>query len=289
MADGNVFLQALENIANTDTADPTDYTDEQGFLVCGKCHTRKQAEIQWPDNDGSSYPRKVPVPCKCLAAQIAARDAEEERVQHEAYISRLRSNGIPDPAYRKHTFANDDHSSPKVSDVCSRYVANWEQMRDKNIGILFYGSVGTGKSFFACAIANALIEQGISAMVTGIPKILNQLQTFGDAKQEVLDKLQHCRLLVIDDLGVERDTSYGLEQIYNIIDTRSRANLPLIVTTNLDLPDLENPEEVQYKRIYDRILEMCPIRLKLAGKSRRIENADERKRIAREILMGGES
>ena len=121
--------------------------------------------------------------------------------------------------------------------------------------------------------------------VTNFPRILNSLQgSFDDERQKRIDRLQHYSLLVIDDLGVERDTSYSVEQVYNVVDTRARSGKPLIVTTNLSMQDLQNPPSLAYKRIYDRVLEMCPIRLKLVGESRRIDNANERKDKARRLL-----
>ena len=49
-------------------------------------------------------------------------------------------------------------------------------------------------------------------------------------------------LLILDDFGMERGTEYGLEQVFNVIDSRYRSGKPLIVTTNLTLDDLHNPE-----------------------------------------------
>ena len=48
-------------------------------------------------------------------------------------------------------------------------------MRKKNIGYMVMGPVGTGKSFFAGCVANALMEQGISVMMTNFSRILNEL------------------------------------------------------------------------------------------------------------------
>ena len=56
---------------------------------------------------------------------------------------------------------------------------------------------------------------------------------------------------------MERGTEYGLEQVYNVIDSRYRSNKPLIVTTNLTLEELQNPEDTAHARIYDRLIEMC--------------------------------
>lgn len=264
-----------------------DYLDEEGFLVCGKCHTRKQQDITLPAFGGQSERVvRVGIACKCRKKEIEAERAAEERRQFLQRMEDLRRDGITDPAYLRYTFEQDDNRNPEVSEVCRRYVENWDEMFKDNIGILFYGGVGTGKSFLACCIANALIEKLVPVSVTNFPRILNILQGFGfgEKRQEFIDKLQRYKLLVIDDLGVERDTSYSTEQVYNVIDTRSRSGMPLIITTNLSMDDLKNPPFLAHARIYDRVLEMCPIRLKLVGESRRTTIANERRDKAKKLL-----
>lgn len=268
--------------------EPEDYVDEDGFLCCGKCHDRKQMDVTLPTGlspgeDGKTI--RVGRLCKCGQEKAERERQERERREFETRMERLRRDGITDPAYLKHTFAQDDQRNPKISDVCRKYVDNWAEMKAQNIGILFYGDVGTGKSFLACAIANALLERLVSVSVTNFPRILNSLQgSFDDERQKRIDRLQHYSLLVIDDLGVERDTSYSVEQVYNVVDTRARSGKPVIITTNLSMKDLENPPSLAYKRIYDRVLEMCPIRLKMVGESRRASNASDRRDAARRIL-----
>ena len=158
-------------------------------------------------------------------------------------------------------------------------------MRANNIGVLFYGSVGTGKSFLASCIGNGLLDRQVPVAATNFPRLLNLLQGTYE-KQDLLDRLSIYKLLIVDDLGVERDSAYAEEQIFNIIDARSNSELPVIVTTNLTLEEMEHPTTMQYARIYDRVLAMCPIRLKLAGESRRKANASEREQLARKILLG---
>ena len=264
-----------------------DYLDEEGFLMCGKCHTRKQHDITLPAFGGQSERVvRVGIACECRKKEIEAERAAEERRQFLQRMEVLRRDGITDPAYIQYTFNQDDNRNPEVSEVCRRYVENWDEMFKENIGILFYGGVGTGKSFMACCIANALIEKLVPVSVTNFPRILNALQSFGfgEERQEFIDKLQRYKLLVIDDLGVERDTSYSTEQVYNIIDTRSRSGMPLIITTNLSMDDLKNPPSLAHSRIYDRVLEMCPIRLKLVGESRRKTIANGRRDKAKKLL-----
>ena len=77
--------------------------------------------------------------------------------------------------------------------------------------------------------------------------------------QELRDRTMYdeLELDILDDFGMERGTEYGLEQVYNVIDSRYRSRKPLIVTTNLTLEELQNPEDTPHARIYDRLIEMC--------------------------------
>ena len=133
----------------------------------------------------------------------------------------------------------------------------WAEVRTKNIGLLLWGGVGTGKSFFAGCIANALMEQEISVRMTNFASILNDLSNSFSGRNDMVDRLCSYPLLIIDDFGIERGTEYALEQVYNIIDARYRSKKPLIVTTNLTLTDLKNPQDVAHARIYDRLRSMC--------------------------------
>ena len=118
-------------------------------------------------------------------------------------------------------------------------------------------NVGAGKSYFAGCIANALMEREISVCMTNFALILNDLAVSYKDRNEYIDRLCRFPLLILDDFGMERGTEYGLEQVYNVVDSRYRSNKPLIVTTNLTLEELQNPEDTPRARIYDRLLEMC--------------------------------
>lgn len=87
---------------------------------------------------------------------------------------------------------------------------------------------------------------------------------------------------------MERDTSYGLEQLYNVIDSRYRSKKPLIVTTNLTLQELQNPEDTAHSRIYDRVLEMC-VPIYFSGGSYRKETAQNKLEHLEKILDRKES
>lgn len=223
--------------------------------------------------------------CKCGEDKAEQEKASTKSESFKSWVTEMKDQyGISDMTYQKFTFVDDDRRTAKISNVCRRYVEKWDEMKKDNMGILFYGSVGTGKSFYACAIVNALIEKRVPATVTNFPRLLNILQNAGE-KQRYIDHLQAYHLLVIDDLGVERDTPYAAEIVYSVIDARARSGLPLIVTTNLTMEELKNPTSMQFARIYDRVLDLCPITLKMTGDSRRAGNAELRRQKAKEILM----
>ena len=98
-------------------------------------------------------------------------------------------------------------------------------------------------------IANALIEQEVAVCMTNFARIMNELNSAFAGRNEVVGRLCSYPLLVIDDFGMERGTEYALEQIYNIIDSRYRSRKPLIVTTNLTLTELKNPQAVSYTHL----------------------------------------
>ncbi len=276
--------EVISNLMKTEE-EPGDYTGEDGLLYCGKCNTPKQKWLNFNPTSGEQKETLVRAVCRCQqeADEEAERRAVRERFKND--MARRREDGISCPDGLRSTFAQDDRMEPKVSDACRRYVEHWEEMRAENIGILFHGTVGTGKSFYASCIGNGLLEKQVPVAATNFPRLLNLLQG-SQEKQKLLDRLAIYKLLILDDLGVERDSTYGAEQIFNVIDARANSKLPVIVTTNLTLEELERPASMQYARIYDRVLEMCPVRLKLIGASRRKGNAETRKQLAQRILLG---
>ena len=111
-------------------------------------------------------------------------------------------------------------------------------MKQNHMGYLFWGSVGTGKSYLAACIANALLEQEVTVKMTNFNTILNNLFAAED-KTEYIRLLNVYELLIIDNLGVERSSEYALENIFSVIDWRYRSGKTLIIITNISLVQLK--------------------------------------------------
>lgn len=73
-------------------------------------------------------------------------------------------------------------------------------MKKKNQGLLFYGTVGTGKSYTAACIANELLQNCIPVIMTSFVKILQDIQGSKD-EASYIQILNSASLLIIDDLG----------------------------------------------------------------------------------------
>ena len=122
--------------------------------------------------------------------------------------------------------------------------------------------------------------------MTNFGSIVNNLQESFQGRQKYIDELaENYNLLIIDDLGAERQSEFMKEQIFNVIDSRYRSGKPMIVTTNLTAEQLKKPEDVASGRIYDRILERCHP-LKIDGESMRRKKLREDFREIEAMLKG---
>ncbi|ANU45995.1 ATP-binding protein [Enterocloster clostridioformis] len=262
-------------LAEDEYIDPAD-----GLIHCKHCGGNRQTVVPCFGKSGYFMPRCI---CPCQAeAERRRKDAEEQRNRMES-IKRRRAQGLQDRYLYDYTFANDNRQNPLMKKAHA-YVDHWDEAYRDNTGLLLFGDVGTGKSFFAGCIANALLDRNIPVLMTNFPSILNRLTgMFSEDRAEFIASLGVYDLLIIDDLGVERNTEYAMEQMFHVIDCRYRSRKPMIITTNLKLEEIKNPPDLAHARIYDRILERCAPIL-FAGKNFREENAESTKAAAKGIV-----
>ena len=245
-----VLNAALDSLFTPKEPGEQEYQGVDGLLYCRNCHTPVQCRVKLWGRD-----KIVPCLCRCQQEAMAEKKRQDELVERQRKIRQLK-----------------------------RYVEQWKKVKAENLGLLLWGDVGTGKSFVAACIANALLDQGIPVLMTNFSKILNQMGAmYSEERYRYIASFSNYSLLILDDLGIERSTEYALEQVYAVIDERYKSGLPVIITTNLKIAEIRNPQDVAYARIYSRILEMCtPVRI--SGEDRRKSIGKEKQQVVKEVL-----
>ena len=267
-----MMMDDVLHTINKPNSKPGDYIGKDGLLYCGKCNTAKQTRIE-------SVLSGEPLSIQCACDKAAAdKEAERERLRK---VEELRAACIPVAAMHKNRF--DCASDAPHIKTARRYVAKWDEVYSKNIGLLLWGNTGTGKSYTAQCICNALVDRNIPVKYISAVELVAKLMDKDTKRGPFMDKLRNTPLLVIDDIGAERDTAFSREQICAVIDARSEAGRPLIVTTNLTLDEMERCADGALQRVYNRIKAMC-VPVAVIGESRRDAIGAEKAKLARELL-----
>ena len=265
------------------------YDSEKEYIkdrhaYCKVCHERKDGDVM--EFFGNKMILRVA--CKC------DREIEKQKKRREKQmeIERLKRTCFNSMREWSYTFENYQGEENQSLMIAKNFVEDYEKMKKENIGLLFYGSVGSGKTYLACSIANSLIEQyQISVKIRNFAQIINELQksSFDFDKNAYIESLVNTSVLILADLGIERDTSYAKEQVYNIVNNRYLKHKPTIFTTNLSYSQIENcTESVEYQRIYSRIIEMCIPVMVLGEDYRKVIQEEKLKRNKERLLTGGE-
>ena len=148
-------------------------------------------------------------------------------------------------------------------------------------GLILVGNNGVGKTHLACSIANELIKNGIPIIYGTLINLLAELKNTYDvynniSEMKIIKLYEKVDLLIIDDLGKEKPSEWGLEKLFTIINSRYENNLPVIITTNYDQNSLINRLSINgeietAKSIISRLYEMCYL-VKIEDRDHRIKN-----------------
>lgn len=188
--------------------------------------------------------------CSCEGAvleRMAATQQEEEKAKkekHEKHIWRLNRAGIP----------------KRFRDVKTD-VSEYVDAIKKGYSFVFSGGVGTGKTYLACAIASALIDD-LTIQFTSVAKINAAIFDDAMSEAELFRSLAQCQLLILDDLGKEKPSEWLLALTFRIVNARYEENLPIVVTMNYTMEELKrrleaSPKDPAALSIVSRLYEMC--------------------------------
>ena len=118
----------------------------------------------------------------------------------------------------------------QIFDYCVSYADYFSR---KNKSLLMLGSAGLGKAHLACAIANVVMNNGYTVMYSSSQSLFSKIEQSRYSDEDIISDILHCDLFILDDLGAESMTTYSLNVLYNIVNTRMIEGKPCIYTSNI--------------------------------------------------------
>lgn len=181
------------------------------------------------------FGRAVPCSCRTEVAQDARRE-RLERLSHLGPLTRLTFD----------TMVKEGRSAepPRRERFRRAYTAASDYAAQPTGWLVLLGPSGSGKTHLAAAIANARIATGEPVIFQVVPDLLDYLRaTFHPASEvtydESFERVRNAPLLILDDLGTQSATPWAQEKLFQILNHRYNAQLPLVITTNHRLADLD--------------------------------------------------
>jgi DNA replication protein DnaC len=138
----------------------------------------------------------------------------------------------------------------RAASIESAYQHAVEYSKSLKGWLLLRGSYGCGKTHLAAAIANYAVGMGVPTLFLTVPDLLDMLRAAYNAEdttfEERFDEIRNASLLILDDFGTQNATPWAEEKLFQIINYRYINMLPLVITSNLSLDDID-------RRIHSRL------------------------------------
>lgn len=245
-------MEAIGDIAQRLTARAMDCESVTNSYRCEKCRDVGYIDL------GDSVTE-----CECLI-----RGREKDRME------RLFESAKIPARYRDKTLDNFDATlQPRAHKIATEYVKTWPKKDGESL--FFAGPVSTGKTHLARAILSGLIRRhGVTALAVTVPSLMDDLRPGAseEFKAEQIQTLKTVPLLLLDDLGAQRNTEWVTERLFVIVNARYDELLPTIFTSNVYLENLRNIDG--WDRLVDRIVEMSTA-IKMNDRNYRLRNRTE--------------
>lgn len=211
--------------------------------------------------------------CPACAAEAEQRRTAREAEQHQREVDaraaadlgrRLNISGLVGRFSRAtfDTYSSDLPVQAAALQACQHFAETFKA--DAGGGLWLIGPPGTGKTHLGSAIVSHVIRHHLrTASIHGVHQVMQMLrESFGrtqgagwnepETTDELLHRLGNQPLLVLDEIGVARDSEWQREQLFAIVDERYRLERPTVVISNLTVPELK---VVLGDRVYDRLRE----------------------------------
>lgn len=223
-------------------------TDRDGNSVwcCKVCGEPREYALVGADGKMRYFPiaHRHDLRAAQAADRLAGAEAGLEQAKRECY-------GGSASVWRSAAMADVD-APEGVRNAAGAFLADKEALPNGK-GLIVCGKGGVGKSFLAAAMCNDLLSKGKSCRFVNVPQMVAQMEGYGQ-RDPYVRELARNDLVVLDDLGSERDGSYIGEMVFLAVDALYTSRTSVIVTTNLTAQQIAAPG-ADAKRVLDRLKE----------------------------------
>lgn len=241
------------------TTSPSIYVSDDFCIQCGKPARVFLYAYENPDPDGGD----ILCPCpECFPDQLEALTRKYRQIIHQRKVERLLGESQLSPRFQVKTFENYDVSGTPQKEAifyeCKSFAEDFPVCQTWGTWFTFMGPCGTGKGHLSAAIIKAVIQlHGATALFVKLHDLVREIkQSWGQdsekTEDEILKVVRGVDLLVLDDIGMQFETKTERLILYSVLDYRYEYLKPTILTTNLNLLQLE---KVIGERIVDRLHE----------------------------------
>ena len=159
------------------------YIAENGLEYCTIC--KEPLEQFLPENVQAIFGMtKHPRQCACVRERNAREEKERKEREHKQTVESNISVCFEEKVMREWNFENDNGLNPYM-DFAKNYVENWRDLKKEGHGLILWGGVGSGKSYMAACIANALLKEMVPVVAISSIGLLNRIKaTYGSYGQE---------------------------------------------------------------------------------------------------------
>ena len=173
------------------------------------------------------------IPCSCLMTKVKTALAQQNGLYNRLKYSFETS----DPK-----IVEQNESLKKAYEIAKKYVEKFPNFQYPSL--VFVGNVGAGKTYLIECIANALIQKSQYVVFSTAFDLNRTIQnSFGVGtleREAMLAPYFESDLLIIDDLGSEPIIkNVTISNLFSVINERQSHNLPIIISTNLDIEEIQ--------------------------------------------------
>ena len=199
---------------------------------------------------------------KDLKEEMQKKRKHFEQIIRQFYIQNYSSKRIQDYQFKNLIITE---TNKKEIEIAKDFTEKCINKNQKN-GLIITGKSGVGKTHLATAILNKLTEKDMLVLMGRLILLLDVIkETFKDfssKEKDIIELYSKVDMLIIDDLGTERISSWALEKLYTIIENRNENRLPIIITTRFDKQGLierfsQSQDEQLVDAIISKLYQMC--------------------------------